>query len=241
MVTFFVNPPFGNYLNLPNTIPIRGSFTIEPRPGLIGQIFRTLRYSFEYGGWINKIGLRNKGLKWAVDHYKPGSILSLALLANGDLDKALETVPENVDLELNLSCPNLEHNLSSIGIEKFLNSKRHWCIAKLGPECSEEQIDSLYHKGFRQFHFSNTLKLPNGRGGLSGPSLRYYTSKRIQSTREKYDDVIIIAGGGVRSRKDATNYLEKGANYVSVSTLCFNPLMFMMFYFSMFNKRELII
>ena len=30
---FFISPPFGNYLLLPNTINIKGSYTLEPRPG----------------------------------------------------------------------------------------------------------------------------------------------------------------------------------------------------------------
>ena len=62
----FISPPFGNYVNLPNTIPITGSFTLQPRKGLFMQIIKTLRYSFEHGGWVNKIGLRNKGLDWAL-------------------------------------------------------------------------------------------------------------------------------------------------------------------------------
>ena len=59
---FFISPPFGNYLLLPNTINIKGSYTLEPRPDKWGQIFKTLRYSYAYQGWINKIGLRNEGL-----------------------------------------------------------------------------------------------------------------------------------------------------------------------------------
>ena len=31
---FFINPPFGNYLNLPYTTSIKGSYTLEPREGL---------------------------------------------------------------------------------------------------------------------------------------------------------------------------------------------------------------
>jgi len=58
----FISPPFGNYLTfLPYTTPIKGSFTVEPRPGLIIQIINTLQYSTLYKGWINKIGLRNPG------------------------------------------------------------------------------------------------------------------------------------------------------------------------------------
>lgn len=66
----FINPPFGNYINLPYIIPIRGSFTLEPRNGLFLQIIKTLRYSFENKGWINKIGLRNKGIDYAISTYK---------------------------------------------------------------------------------------------------------------------------------------------------------------------------
>ena len=66
----FISPPFGNYLNLPNTKPIKGSFTLEPRPGLINQIAKTLYFSKKDNGWVNKIGLRNKGIDFAIDKYK---------------------------------------------------------------------------------------------------------------------------------------------------------------------------
>ena len=67
----FISPPFGNYFKYfkinskqfdteVEFIPIKGSFTLENRPGLISQIFKTLRYSTLHNGWINKIGLRNK-------------------------------------------------------------------------------------------------------------------------------------------------------------------------------------
>ena len=48
----FISPPFGNYLNLPYTTSIKGSFTYEPRSGLFVQILKTFRYSFE-----KKVGL----------------------------------------------------------------------------------------------------------------------------------------------------------------------------------------
>ena len=38
----FINPPFGNYISLPNTISIKGSYTLHHRPGLISQIFKSL-------------------------------------------------------------------------------------------------------------------------------------------------------------------------------------------------------
>ena len=56
----FISPPFGNYINLPFTTSIHGSFTNETREGLLKQILKTLRYSFENKVWINKIGLRKR-------------------------------------------------------------------------------------------------------------------------------------------------------------------------------------
>ena len=67
---FFISPPFGNYLNLNNTMSIKGSYTLEPRSGLLSQIAKTLRYSFVYNGWVNKIGLRNPGIDYAIKNYK---------------------------------------------------------------------------------------------------------------------------------------------------------------------------
>ena len=73
----FISPPFGNYftnfkINSKHFgteiefIPIKGSFTLLERPGLICQIFKTLRYSTIHNGWVNKIGLRNKGIDRAL-------------------------------------------------------------------------------------------------------------------------------------------------------------------------------
>ena len=41
----FISPPFGNYIHLPNTTPIRGSFTLNERPGKWGQILNLKIYT----------------------------------------------------------------------------------------------------------------------------------------------------------------------------------------------------
>ena len=67
----FISPPFGNYLGfLPGTTAIYGSYTLFPRPGLFSQIRKTLHYSHKNNGWINKIGLRNKGIDYMVEKWK---------------------------------------------------------------------------------------------------------------------------------------------------------------------------
>ena len=112
----FINPPFGNYLNLPKTMQIKGSFTLHYRPGLISQIFKTLRYSNYYSGWINKIGLRNRGIDYAINQYYPNTentvnsnkIVSIAILEPGDIEKMKKKIPDDMNIEINISCPNTE-------------------------------------------------------------------------------------------------------------------------------------
>ena len=230
----FISPPFGNYINLPYTIPIRGSFTLNPRPGKWKQIFKTLRFSFKYNGWINKIGLRNPGIDYALQKYK-NDIISIAILENKEIDVFLEKIPNNTDLEINISCPNTDHDLVSQNIHKFLNQERKWCIIKLSPLTKIEQIDNFYNDGFRQFHCSNTMptKQLNTKyqGGLSGPYLIPYTMKLSKKIKEKYPDTIVISGGGVTDI-DTYNIYKETSDHVSVSSILFNPIKFNLLYFN---------
>ena len=98
----FISPPFGNYIEIKNCISIKGSFTLNERSGLFSQIFKTLRYSFKHKGWINKIGLRNKGIDWALKNYNTKDILSIAILREDDIPKLLEKIPTNQNIEINI-------------------------------------------------------------------------------------------------------------------------------------------
>ena len=98
----FISPPFGNYIYLPNTMSIKGSYTLEPRYGLIQQILKTFRYSFQYKGWVNKIGLRNPGIDFAIHKYNKSifpfyrnSIISIAILEEKDIELFLEKILEH--------------------------------------------------------------------------------------------------------------------------------------------------
>ena len=136
---------------------LRGSYTLEPRPGLIQQIFKTLRYDFNKGAWINKIGLRNRGIDWALENHKnKNDIISIAILNENEVEQLLNKIPKDTNLELNVSCPNAEKMVQE-NLDKFLNNERDWCIVKMSPLVTEEQIDYFYNKGFRQFHCSNTI------------------------------------------------------------------------------------
>lgn len=230
----FISPPFGNYIYLPKTTPIRGSFTLKERSGKWSQIFKTLRYIPKLNGWVNKIGLRNPGIDYAIRTYKKGEIISIAIMEEKEIKPIVDKIPEDMDIELNVSCPNTDKHMINKGLKVFLNKKRNWCIVKLPPIDYQEDFDRYYNEGFRQFHLSNTL--PTKYGGLSGPSLKPYTKKNIQYIRKFYPKCIIIAGGGIHSIKDIDEYKNSGADHFSVSSLCFNPISFLKFYWDFSNQ-----
>tara|TARA_B100000900_G_scaffold375525_1_gene357691 strand:- start:56 stop:748 length:693 start_codon:yes stop_codon:yes gene_type:complete len=227
----FISPPFGNYINLPNTIPIRGSFTLNERPGKWGQILKTLRF-IPGVGWINKIGLRNPGIDYAIQTYKKGEIISIAIMDKKEIKPILDKIPEDMDIELNVSCPNTENHMVNEGLKPFLNDKRDWCIIKLSPKESYNNINTFYKTGFRQFHASNTL--PSERGGISGKILKPYTSSIITYLHNNFDDCEIIAGGGIYDIDTLNEYKKLGAQHFSLSTIFFNPAKTFFFFNSLY-------
>ena len=230
----FIGPPFGNYFPFTNEkfAVIKGSYTLEPREGLFKQIVKTLRYSSEHNGWINKIGLRNPGIDFAINNWMAENknntknkrnqvIYSIAILNKNEIPKLVEKIPKTMNIELNVSCPNAEKHMITEGLGRFICDSREWCIIKLAPKSDEKLIDNFYKEGFRQFHCSNTLPTPTG--GLSGPTLRPYTKNIVTYIKKKYPDTIVIAGGGTRTMSDIEEYRKIGADHFAVSTVFFNP------------------
>ncbi len=229
----FISPPFGNYIEIPGCISVKGSFTLTQRPGLFLQIIKTLRYSFENEGWVNKIGLRNKGIDYAINKYKnTNSVVSIAILKQNEIPFFLKKIPNNMNLELNVSCPNVNKNLVKTELKGFLNKEREWCIIKLSPLVDKHLIDSYYREGFRQFHCSNTLPVKNG--GQSGPILKKYNKELISYIKTNYPDTQIIGGGGIRNIEDIDFYRKLGCSYFSISTVLFNPFLT----YKLFNKLK---
>ena len=223
MSQYFISPPFGNYLNLEGINSIKGSFTLYPRQGLILNIILSLRYNFEKKGWVNKIGLRNKGVDYAIEKYKnTDHIISIAIIKEEEIDIFNKKIPNNMNLELNISCPNINKDLVRDKLKCFLNDERKWCIIKVSPLADIKLIDKYYQEGFRQFHCSNTL--PYQGKGLSGKSLMKYNQELIPEIKNKYKDVVIIGGGGIQNLRDIVFYKNLGADHFSFSTVFFSPL-----------------
>ncbi len=221
---YFISAPFGNYIKPKGTIPVTGTFTLEPRGNRFWAVLKTLRYNTAQQGWVNKLGLPNPGIRAGLKKISVNEVLSIAEVEKGDFQRLNVLIPEDQSIELNFSCPNLEKKLSWESAKCFDPEKREWCIAKLSPLTTPEELEFVVKfLGFTQLHFSNTL--PTVRGGLSGPMLRGYTTELIELAREKYgDSVEIIAGGGVSDLGSVTNYLSAGADHVSIGSVCFNPL-----------------
>lgn len=231
-MVYFISPPFGNWLSTKSTISIRGSFTLYPREGLLSQIVKTLRYNFILGGWTNEIGLRNSGIKHAIATYKKGEIISIGFVDSSIREViALEyRIPEDMDIELNVSCPNVDRGSSyNSEMKRFLNDKREWCIVKMSPLSSLEDVKKYYDDGFRQFHLSNTVPLnhfsdPKRKGGVSGDMVKECNHVMIPVVRKALPDVTIVGGGGIQNSEDIELYKSLGADHYSFSTVHFNPL-----------------
>jgi dihydroorotate dehydrogenase len=141
-----------------------------------------------------------------------------------------DMIPNTKSVEINLSCPNLPENTVPKLIDNdspmmftAFEKKRDWCIAKVSPFITGKELHHVVEKlNFRQIHLANTI--PTNKGGLSGPALKQYVLQLIHYVRGMWGDhITIIAGGGIRTEDDITEYMDAGANHISLGTVCFNP------------------
>jgi len=159
-----------------------------------------------------------------LEKTKSSEVLSIAEINKGDFERMNDIIPVDQNIEVNLSCPNVDRKLSWESARLFSSSRdRDWCIAKLSPTTTPEELEFVIeYLGFSQLHFSNTL--PTEKGGLSGPVLRSYTNDLIELVRDKWgSSVEIIAGGGVSDFGSVINYLSNGADHISLGSVCFHP------------------
>lgn len=213
---FVISPPFGNWIDLPGCTSILGSFTWQARPGLVGQVLRTLRPI--KGGWINRIGLRNCGIRTLKFRYD--CIYSLVGLNTDDWQNMFIFCPEGLRIEVNLGCPNVH----TYGIPLYLLAaycRKFRVIAKLSPTVTMETIGLYVAAGVTHFHLCNTL--PSPRGGISGRPLQPLVLDLITAVAAKYPSVTILAGGGIYQPSDCQRYEQAGAKHFSLSTIWFTP------------------
>ncbi|VAX38020.1 Dihydroorotate dehydrogenase (NAD(+)), catalytic subunit [hydrothermal vent metagenome] len=206
-------------------------------------------------GMINAIGIENPGIDVfmdikLVDLGKLGVPLIVSI--SGKTDKEFEVMTQKLDanrnvsaIELNLSCPNLQHKIlvaqdakairRVVRIAKKMTKKT--VIAKLSPNVTDISLmaKAAEEAGADGVSMVNTFgamvidihtrrsKLGNITGGLSGPAIRPIAVQMVYKTAQEIK-IPIIAMGGIMTAEDALEFMIAGASMVAVGTANFiNP------------------
>lgn len=228
-----ISAPFGNYIQPVNATATLGTFTRDARPGRVRQIIKTVRYYRRLRAWVNCIGLRNPGMGWLIDRAQTGKInvTDKIVSIHGFDAEQWQTLFEQIAaikpaaVELNMSCPNVgqidwPQSLFTSAMQMAVP-----VIVKLPPVNYELIVDQARAAGVRAFHCCNTLPVPAG--GLSGAPLKPLSLACIRALRARSDanDVILIGGGGIRTRSDIDDYVTAGANHFALGTITMNPIL----------------
>lgn len=224
MKQFLISPPFGNILRHRGCTPIVGTFTWEARGSNLTKLYRLIKTTRRVaGGWRNRVGLQNPGIR-TIKVFHPEYIYSIAAINDGDWHRLAEFIPAHTAIELNLSCPNLDHQTTITDTEVTTFVKKFKTIvAKLSPTTQYlSDIKRLRQLGITRFHVFNTI--PTEKGGVSGKQLKQHSLSAVKTIKETFPELNVIAGGGVYSKTDVDEYLEVGADHVSLSSVFLSPL-----------------
>ncbi len=199
-------------------------------------------------GMLNSVGLQNPGVDHFIKYELPNlRTLSTKIIANiaGKTVEEYVTVAEklgdSVDmLELNLSCPNVEQNGTTICnnpalMQNIISSVKKIAkapvIAKLAPilygmadlakvaQDSGADCLSLINTVPAMRIDVNTKRpiLGNVTGGLSGPAILPIAIKLVYEAAKSVD-IPIIGMGGISTYKDVQEFMCAGAVAVQIGT-----------------------
>ena len=204
------------------------------------------------GGMVNSIGLENKGVKHFIQNilpetkkYKTNIIVSIA----GKDKKEIREIAKEVGkldvqgIELNLSCPNVEHKTSKFKlmaqdpdvVREIIRAIRKIIkiplFAKLTPNVTDisEIAKAAQDAGSDAVSLVNTFSaividpyemkpiLGNKVGGLSGPAIKPMAIKAVWDVYGKIK-IPIIGIGGIMTGLDVAEFMLAGASAVQVGT-----------------------
>ena len=226
------------------------SITLEPRQGL-----NTPRMHETPSGMLNAIGLQNPGvdawieddLRWLQGRGVP-VIASIAGNSSDDfaeVARRLRGLAGIVALEVNLSCPNVEHrglvfacdpDASAQVVADVVAQAELPVLAKLTPDVTDitAVARAAVGAGATGLSLVNTSlgmavdpetgvpRLRNTVGGLSGPAIRPIAVRAVHQVHQALGpDVPIIGMGGVRTVQDVVEQVRVGASAVAVGTATF--------------------
>jgi len=159
-------------------------------------------------------------------------------------DIASALADESLDaFELNISCPNLEHDGLPIGasperanevitgvkkiVDKPLFAKLTPTVASISEialACQEAGADAVVvsnsYPGLAVDVASRTTVLGNGTGGYTGPAVKPLALKLVHDAAEAVS-IPVIGCGGISTAEDVLEFLIAGAGAVQVGTATF--------------------
>ena len=208
-------------------------------------------------GMLNAIGLQNPGvdavladkLTWLEEHYPDLPIIAnVAGFSNDEYANVSEKIsqaPNVKAIELNISCPNVDHGNAGLLIGQVPElafavvkaSVEHSAVpvyVKLTPSVADitTVAKAVEEAGATGFTMINTLVgtrydlvtrnpiIANGQGGMSGPAVFPVALKLIRQVALA-SDLPIIGMGGVDSAEAAIEMMIAGASAIGVGTANF--------------------
>ncbi|RRK10669.1 dihydroorotate dehydrogenase [Lactiplantibacillus garii] len=201
-------------------------------------------------GWLNAIGLKNPGIKavlaeklpWLATNYPELPIIGSVAGASFDeyvtVAQQMATAPNVKLLEINISCPNVDHGGLAFGTDpvtveqltrKIVDAVDKPVFMKLTPNVTDivPIAQAAEAGGASGLTMINTLTgmgidlatrkpiLAHGTGGLSGKAIHPLAVRMIHQVRQQ-TKLPIIGVGGVFSPADVLEFYLAGANAVQV-------------------------
>ncbi len=198
------------------------------------------------GGMLNAVGLANPGLEAVREHELPwlaGATRRARVLVNvagGTMEDYERVIAGLTDLavitafEINASCPNtkaggLEFGATPEGLRELVRRCRAVATRPIAVKLSPVLPDIAgmarvaEQEGADAVTLVNTIpgmlerRLGNGAGGVSGPALLAIGVLAARKVRTAVA-IPVIGVGGIRTARDAREYLTAGASLVAIGT-----------------------
>jgi len=205
-------------------------------------------------GMLNSVGLQGPGIdRWIADdlpRLRATGARVIASIWGRSVDEFAEAAArlrdaEVVAVEVNLSCPNVEHHSAIFAHDTDATSQviaavvdgslRVPVLAKLSPNVTDivTIAAAALGAGADGCTLVNTVLglsvdadarragLGNGIGGLSGPAIKPIALRAVSEVARAFPSVPIVGTGGVATGEDAVEMLLAGATAVGVGTATF--------------------
>jgi dihydroorotate dehydrogenase (NAD+) catalytic subunit len=207
-------------------------------------------------GMLNAIGLQNVGVEAAIRDKAPiwagwkvpviANVAGFSIQDFVEVVEKLSATPGVAGIELNISCPNVDHEGRMFGLDAHdaaavTAAARSVCdiplVVKLSPNVTDvtEIARAVEGKGADAVSLINTIPgmvidlrrrqpyLANQTGGLSGPAIRPIAIRMVWQVAQAIK-IPIIGIGGITTADDALQFLMAGATAVQIGTASFvNP------------------